>query len=74
MGQLGGGPVSPKLFTYVRYNADLSRHGLDALGLPNIDPKTVQKLDSVEFIPQLQEVGRAVAKKVNIDDYAGFLD
>jgi patatin-like phospholipase/acyl hydrolase len=74
IGGIGGGPVAPKLFTYVRYNADLSRKGLDALGLPHIEPKTVQKLDSVEFIPQLQEVGRAVANKVNIEDYAGFLN
>lgn len=28
---------APKLFTYVRYNAELSCEGLDALGLPEID-------------------------------------
>ena len=30
----------PKLFTYVRYNAELSRAGLDALGLQQINPGT----------------------------------
>jgi hypothetical protein len=55
------GPVSPKLFTYVRYNAELSREGLNALGLSHISPKDVQRLDSVDHIAQLQEVGRAVA-------------
>ena len=35
-------------FLYARYNADLSRAGLDALGLNDIQPKNVQKLDSVE--------------------------
>lgn len=74
MCDLGAGPVSPKLFTYMRYNADLTRDGLNALGLSDIEPRTVQQLDSVTFIPQLQEVGRAVAKQVNIEHFDKFLD
>jgi patatin-like phospholipase/acyl hydrolase len=73
MGDKGQGPVTPKLFTYMRYNADVSREGLDALGLTQIEPEQVQKMDSVEFIPQLREVGRAIARQVNIDHFAGFL-
>jgi patatin-like phospholipase/acyl hydrolase len=69
----GQGPVNPKLFTYMRYNADLSREGLDALGLPGIEPRNVQQMDSVAHIPELQEVGRAVAKQVNIEHFNGFL-
>ena len=69
----GRGPVAPKLFTYVRYNADLTRDGLDALGLSHIEPRSVQQLDSVDHIPELQEVGRAVAKQVNIAHFADFL-
>ncbi|MBC7944351.1 MAG: patatin-like phospholipase family protein [Burkholderiales bacterium] len=57
------GPVEPKLFTYVRYNAELTRAGLDALGLNDIAPETVQKLDSVEYVRDLQRVGRAVAER-----------
>ena len=39
------GPVGPsKLFTYMRYNAELTREGLDALGLNDIDPEDVQQL------------------------------
>jgi patatin-like phospholipase/acyl hydrolase len=72
-GDNGQGPASPKLFTYMRYNADLSREGLDALGLPHIQPSNVQQMDSVTYIPELQEVGREVAKEVNIDHFAGFL-
>jgi hypothetical protein len=72
-GDNGKGPVSPKLFTYMRYNADLTRDGLDKLELPNIEPRSVQQLDSVDHIPELQEVGRAVAKQVNIAHFAGFL-
>lgn len=68
------GPVGPgKLFTYMRYNAELSREGLDDLGLADIKPEDVQKLDSVAHIAELQRVGRAVAKKVNADHFAGFI-
>ena len=53
----------PKLFTYARYNAELSRPGLDALGLEHINPGNVQQMDSVDHISEMQEVGRAVAKE-----------
>jgi patatin-like phospholipase/acyl hydrolase len=73
IGERSQGPVNPKLFTYMRYNADLSREGLDELGLKEIEPEDVQKLDSVAHIPQLQQVGQAVARQVNIGHFAGFL-
>jgi hypothetical protein len=67
------GPLQAKLFTYMRYNAELTREGLDAVGLSHIKPENVQRLDSVEHIAELQEVGRAVAqKKVKKEDFAGF--
>jgi uncharacterized protein len=67
------GPIAPKLFTYVRYNAELSREGLDALGLRDIVPETVQKLDSVDYIAELQQVGKAVADtKVRQEHFADF--
>jgi predicted acylesterase/phospholipase RssA len=72
-GDAGGGPVHPKLFIYMRYNADLSRKGLDRLGLPHVVPQNVQQLDSVAHIPELQEVGRAVAREVNVEHFRGFL-
>jgi hypothetical protein len=73
IGERGLGPVMPKLFTYMRYNADLSRNGLDVLELPHIEPEKVQKLDSVKYIKELQEVGRAVARKVDSSHFEGFL-
>ena len=72
-GENGAGPVSPKLFTYMRYNADLSRDGLTKLGLPGVVPEDVQQLDSVAHIGDLQNVGRAVADQVRIEDFKGFL-
>ena len=62
-----------KLFTYLRYNAELSRTGLDALALPEIEPSHVQQMDSVEFISEMREVGRAVARdRVRPAHFEGF--
>jgi len=67
------GPVEPKLFTYLRYNAELTRKGLDALGLRDINPADVQQLDSVDHVADLQRVGKAVAEqKVKAEHFAGF--
>lgn len=67
------GPVAPKLFTYVRYNAELTSEGLEALGLKDIKPENVQQLDSVQFIADLRRVGEAVAaQKVRAEHFAGF--
>ena len=68
------GPVSPKLFTYMRYNAELTEKGLSDLGLGGINPEDVQQLDSVKHIKKLQEVGQAVAKhKVLPVHFNGFV-
>jgi len=67
------GPADPKLFTYVRYNVELSRDGLDALQLRHIDPKRVQRLDSTDAKDELQQVGRAVGKKVDAAHFRGFV-
>ena len=66
-------PVQHKLFTYARYNAELSHSGLDKIGLTNIDPEHVQMLDSVKHIAELQQVGRAIAKNVSREHFKGFL-
>jgi hypothetical protein len=70
----GRGLLENRLFSYVRYNAELSRTGLDDLGLPDVAPEDVQRLDSVRHIPDLQRVGRAVARDVVPAHFAGFLE
>ena len=68
-------PLSQDLgraFLYARYNADLSRAGLDAMGLQHLEPERVQKMDSVEFIDELLEVGRTAAKQVNMSDFGAL--
>ena len=63
-----------RAFLYARYDADLSRDGLDRLGLGQIEPERVQTLDAVDAIPELREIGRAVARKVDLKgQFAPFL-
>jgi len=67
------GPIDKKMFTYIRYNAELSTEGLNNLGLNDINPKDVQKLDAVEHIEKLKKVGKAVAEKqINIKHFESF--
>ncbi|HEV7821715.1 MAG TPA: patatin-like phospholipase family protein, partial [Burkholderiales bacterium] len=68
------GPLDRKLFTYMRYNAELTAAGLQSLGLNDIEPGNVQKLDSVAFKDDLRRLGAAVAKaKVKAAHFAKFL-
>ena len=57
------GLVSTKLFTYLRYSPQLTEQGLRQLGLTGIRPESVQALDSVDHIQDLQTVGRALAER-----------
>jgi hypothetical protein len=67
------GPVEPRLFTYARYNAELSREGLAKLGLAGIDPEAVQKLDSVEHIMDLKRIGSAISRqRLSADHFVDF--
>ena len=66
--------VLPRHFTYLRYNAELTEAGLSALGLPRIDPRHVQQLDSVQYMDELQEVGRAIGeRRVEARHFDGFV-
>ena len=72
---LPGPGNTQNLFTYVRYNAELTRAGLDDLGLQDINAEDVEQMDSVEHIDKLQKVGMAIAEqKVKEDHFKGFLN
>ena len=60
-------------FLYARYNADLSREGLDEMGLNDIKPKNVQKLDSIDYIDDLRRVGRKVAEEIKLEHFGNFI-
>ena len=61
-------------FLYARYNAELTRAGLDALGLEDIAPKQVGKLDSIRFIPQLRRIGQKAGDEVEIEHFGSFIE
>ena len=66
-------PEQPKLFRYMRYNAELDDEGLRQIGIANIVPEHVQPLDAVDHMPELQAVGRAAAdRQVRAEHFAGF--
>jgi uncharacterized protein len=65
---------SPKMFTYLRYDADLSREGLDSLGLTGVAAKEMQQMDRVANLDALQEIGRRIGERdVHGDVLARFL-
>ena len=69
-------PLSQDLgrrFLYARYNADISRQGLDAVGLHDVDPKCVGQLDSIEYTGELVKVGSKLAEEVRLDHFGSFL-
>jgi hypothetical protein len=63
-----------RAFLYCRYDAELSPGGLQALGLPDIDPEAVTSMDKVEAMPQLTRVGQAVARQVDLGHFGSFVD
>ncbi len=73
IGSVGPLELPQKLFAYARYNAELSREGLDLLGCTDVEPDVVQKMDSVDGISDLRKVGEKAAElKVKAAHFAGF--
>ncbi len=66
-------PIKEKLFTYLRYNVELSERGLAQLGVAGIDPKALQPLDCSEHVAELQSVGKAAAAAITLSDFEAFL-
>ena len=60
-------------FLYARYNADLSRKGLDDVGLSDIDSDHVREMDSVLYIDELRKVGRKAAEQISMDHFGSFV-
>ena len=69
----GGSGLVP-LFTYIRYNADLTRRGLDALGLHDVEPASVQRMDGVQYLDELTRLGRAAGTaQVQMSHFEGHM-
>ncbi len=70
-----GLPPEAPLFSYARYNVELSKRSLQKLGFADVAPAGLQRLDGVDYIDDLSRVGAAAAKCcVDIADFEGFLD
>ncbi|HEV7266139.1 MAG TPA: patatin-like phospholipase family protein [Falsiroseomonas sp.] len=52
-----------RAFLYGRYDPDVTRAGLDALGMRDIEPEQVQAMDAVRHIEKMRQVGWAYAKR-----------
>lgn len=69
-------PLSQDLgrsFLYARYNADISFTGLKAMGLDEIDPSDVGKMDSIKHMDDLSEIGKKLAEEVKIEHFGSFV-
>jgi patatin-like phospholipase len=69
-----GGVGGQSLFSYVRYNADLSDAGLLAEGIADEGlRRSLRKLDRVDRIPDLESLGSKIGAAADFDhDLAGF--
>jgi uncharacterized protein len=66
-------PLEKKLFTYLRYNVELTEQALKDLRLDHINPKNIRSLDSVEHLDDLSLVGETVGRaKVMREHFEGF--
>jgi patatin-like phospholipase/acyl hydrolase len=76
LGDLSEAADEDRKFSYVRYNALLTERGLEALGLPHLagekTRKGVKSPSGMKWVPQLREIGCAVAKEVDMATYANF--
>jgi hypothetical protein len=69
-----GGPVDPKLFTYLRYDVPLTPEGLNSVGCGHIDPKHVTSLSDTRVLGELREIGRALGeRRVEAGHFSQFL-
>jgi len=66
------GPVTPKIFTYLRYDTELSPPSLARLGLGHIPVEQIIRLDAIKHMPAFQAIGTALAKQVRLEHFAGF--
>jgi hypothetical protein len=62
-----------RAFLYARYNADLSSPWLNKMGLGDIDPGKVSKLDSVDYMPELRRIGERVGQEVKLEHFGSFV-
>lgn len=69
-----GSALRPPLFSYARYNVDLTSQGLASIGCEELIGRKLHQLDAVNLVHEMQAVGRAVAKsRVRIEHFERFI-
>ncbi len=69
------GPMESKLFSYLRYDVELTDKGLNKLGVSEkVKLEHVQQMDSVKHMAELECIGKALAKKVQPQHFENFLN
>ena len=61
--------LKDRLFTYSRVSPDISAQGLSQLGLEHISASDVFKIDCVDSLQSLLEIGAAEAKKISTESF-----
>jgi len=59
-------------FLYLRYEAELTRAGLDKFGLTDVDPDEVSKLDSTDGMDDLLRIGEKLSEQIRLEDFGSF--
>lgn len=60
-------------FLYLRYDAELTRAGLDLIGVTHVDPGQVSKLDSIELMDELLLIGDKLSEQIQLEQFGGFV-
>jgi hypothetical protein len=66
VGRISARLAGNRLLTYQRITVELTRQRLDQLGLSDVDPGKVGKLDCVDQMDNLQKIGRIAKEQVNM--------
>ncbi|MNI87708.1 hypothetical protein D3C73_1449300 [compost metagenome] len=75
LGDMIGLQHSAPLFTYARYNVDLTSQGLASIGCEELIGRNLHRLDATDLIHDMQTVGRAVAKsRVRLEHFERFIE
>jgi Patatin-like phospholipase len=69
------GVAERSLFTYLRYDADLSDEALQKRGVSAREAARLRKLDAVKSLPELRAIGRDVGAEIDLEaHFAGFIE
>ncbi len=51
----------------------MTREGLDGMGLDDIDPDEVSKLDSTDGMEDLLRIGEKLSQQIRLEDFGSFV-